>query len=985
MTRVLIDHCHRRLQKYKAEIEENRRQCVHILGDSIASDLGKTVSALAHHRQAKKREVLERKLTKLKPPGTESSNLVHSLSSKQLTEQQLRVLQHETFFNTADADPVDFIAALEAMLVRSETSDDMKHSVRQRVISLLMTHRPTRCISQNLRGRRIKSDEIMVSFDVTSLFISIPPKVAREVLSKRLEEAYDETQNALKIEHLMGLFEFCQQTFFTFAGETYEQIKGTPMGSPVSGLVAELVLQELEKIAFLQHEPVFWRRYVDDTFVIFHKTASAYASSYRQKYHDSFPLILGENLVFTVLDSQDARCVPSGTSEVFIFFRHDNVSVELTNFNNSIKWKAKDLVTAIKLQIEARVFSGRPSYLFYGKFISTETPPNPDLSTTRPALLLFCENRYDVSAHKDLHFYAFKALQIAYAVCDSGTTPPSNDTSLGIGISPLSSTQRHFFYLSTLAKRQRRCRLATVCPIWWNRTLFLPPGLPWRACGLNNSELPSFDSDGFVPVSQMIARSLADHPDRRGFTNLAFFLSTHLSTTTSAEWLRAHAASPPEYTGVDEFLTLGSLHQSCCEFAVTEAMSSPVSNVSHVRDKALSLIVDHRFRVAKTGCPVAPLPDFSSHQSPADALACKHNRTLAFYPVSSVAQPAWVETLVGELPAQKPLVVILDPREESVFKMDEEFSYDNVASFIEKFHNGSLRAHLASRPPKQRPHAQSSQRMGRVSIANNASHFEELIYRDADVLVLYYGRHCGYTTHSRGAITEFRAVADYFASRPSSPEFVMIDVDSVQLPWSLRVEYVPNVILFPRNRKSYSAVLPAAAISSADLYNNLIAFVLERLKSAPPDDRAKYGSFVGIPSGYQNRNSSRITYTADTYLATVRQHCILHNSSRACMDYFASGPLENHARQIESSRSLLRLLMRRLETGLTEVSHALASPDDGLVLLDRLTAAGRARVHRLQDVQHALSRLWRHLSGAEALFTHESKLTASLRQRLLAV
>ncbi|BHF66261.1 hypothetical protein SprV_0200927700 [Sparganum proliferum] len=107
------------------------------------------------------------------------------------------------------------------------------------------------------RGRRIQSDEIMVSFDVTSLFTSIPPNLAREVLRKRLEEAYDETQNALKIEHLMRVFEFCQQTSYTFAGETYEQIKGPPKGSPVSGLVAELVLQELEKIAFIQHESVF--------------------------------------------------------------------------------------------------------------------------------------------------------------------------------------------------------------------------------------------------------------------------------------------------------------------------------------------------------------------------------------------------------------------------------------------------------------------------------------------------------------------------------------------------------------------------------------------------------------------------------------------------------------------------------------------------------------------------------------------------------
>nr|VZI45754.1 unnamed protein product [Spirometra erinaceieuropaei] len=123
----------------------------------------------------------------------------------------------------------------------------------------------------DLRGRRIQSDGIMVSIDVTSLFTSILPNVAREVLRKRLEEAYDETQNALKIEDLMRLFEFCQQNFFTFAGETYEQIKGTPMGSPISGLVEELVPQELEKIAFLQHEPVFWRRYVVDTFVIVKK------------------------------------------------------------------------------------------------------------------------------------------------------------------------------------------------------------------------------------------------------------------------------------------------------------------------------------------------------------------------------------------------------------------------------------------------------------------------------------------------------------------------------------------------------------------------------------------------------------------------------------------------------------------------------------------------------------------------------------------
>ncbi|BHF69945.1 hypothetical protein SprV_0301299200 [Sparganum proliferum] len=123
----------------------------------------------------------------------------------------------------------------------------------------------------DIPGKSIRSDQIMVSFDVVSLFTSIPPDLARDVLRKRLEVKYDETTGPLKIQHLMQLFAFCQRTFFTFDGRTYEQIKATPMGSPISSLVAELVLQELEKVAFSQYKPAFWRRYVEDTFVIIEK------------------------------------------------------------------------------------------------------------------------------------------------------------------------------------------------------------------------------------------------------------------------------------------------------------------------------------------------------------------------------------------------------------------------------------------------------------------------------------------------------------------------------------------------------------------------------------------------------------------------------------------------------------------------------------------------------------------------------------------
>ncbi|BHF67737.1 hypothetical protein SprV_0301076500 [Sparganum proliferum] len=55
----------------------------------------------------------------------------------------------------------------------------------------------------------------------------------------------------------------------TFDGTIYEQVKGTPMGSPISGLIAEAVLQRLESPVFQHHRPKFWSRYVDDNFVVF--------------------------------------------------------------------------------------------------------------------------------------------------------------------------------------------------------------------------------------------------------------------------------------------------------------------------------------------------------------------------------------------------------------------------------------------------------------------------------------------------------------------------------------------------------------------------------------------------------------------------------------------------------------------------------------------------------------------------------------------
>ncbi|BHF57308.1 hypothetical protein SprV_0100024900 [Sparganum proliferum] len=119
-----------------------------------------------------------------------------------------------------------------------------------------------------IRAVTIEPNERMVSFDVVSLFTSIPRALAVATLSDLLRQNYDGSDGQPTAQDLIELMGHCLKTFFTFEGTTYEQIKGTPMGSPISGLIAEAVLQKLERRLFEEYKPKFWARYVDDTFVI---------------------------------------------------------------------------------------------------------------------------------------------------------------------------------------------------------------------------------------------------------------------------------------------------------------------------------------------------------------------------------------------------------------------------------------------------------------------------------------------------------------------------------------------------------------------------------------------------------------------------------------------------------------------------------------------------------------------------------------------
>ncbi|XP_044754492.1 uncharacterized protein LOC123313605 [Coccinella septempunctata] len=96
----------------------------------------------------------------------------------------------------------------------------------------------------NLRDIVIPDDYVLVSFDVVSLFTNIPQGLIFDLVDEHWEDLKSHTQ--IPITTVKNIIQFIfVNSYCTYDGLFYSQIRGSAMGNPASPILAEMVMNKM--------------------------------------------------------------------------------------------------------------------------------------------------------------------------------------------------------------------------------------------------------------------------------------------------------------------------------------------------------------------------------------------------------------------------------------------------------------------------------------------------------------------------------------------------------------------------------------------------------------------------------------------------------------------------------------------------------------------------------------------------------------------
>ena len=128
-------------------------------------------------------------------------------------------------------------------------------------------------LANELVKLKIRNHQRLLTLDIKDLYVNVPILKTLNLTRAQLIIHIDKQTT----HQIMAVLDtILRQKYFFFQGLIYQPDKGVVMGSPISGTMAEVFLQQLEKSIikhFIDTKILsFYTRYVDDIFLIYDYT-----------------------------------------------------------------------------------------------------------------------------------------------------------------------------------------------------------------------------------------------------------------------------------------------------------------------------------------------------------------------------------------------------------------------------------------------------------------------------------------------------------------------------------------------------------------------------------------------------------------------------------------------------------------------------------------------------------------------------------------
>jgi retron-type reverse transcriptase len=125
-------------------------------------------------------------------------------------------------------------------------------------------------LANDLTKLTLNGNHRMIKFDIKDLYVNIPIDETITITQTLISDH----NNKQIIKQISTFLEtILKQNYLAFQGNIYQPTKGVYMGSPISGIMAEIFLQHIENTQLKQildkNNIIFYTTYVDDRLIIY--------------------------------------------------------------------------------------------------------------------------------------------------------------------------------------------------------------------------------------------------------------------------------------------------------------------------------------------------------------------------------------------------------------------------------------------------------------------------------------------------------------------------------------------------------------------------------------------------------------------------------------------------------------------------------------------------------------------------------------------